>query len=236
MKTFIGIIILASLTSAIFGAVLQVNPESLEVALAELDSDSTLAVRARLAYARGLYHSAKDLAERISSPTQADILLLGQCCHVLAQPHAARGYFSRVTDPGHLPIALLGLAELYCLYIPDADSCERYIDIVDGMGYLSRFVMLDMPVGDVEIEIEPEEVHLGAWTLQFGAFQMETLAQQLAVKVRKEGLRTWIVPVEVEEITMFYVFGGEFATKGEAAAQADALAREFECRVVEMPE
>ncbi len=226
-----------TICASLFGGVVSVNPESLEIALAEHDSDSSLSVRARLAYARGLYHSAKDLAERISEPSQSDILMLGQCCHILAQPHAARGYFSRITDPDISPLATLGLAELYCGDIADRDSCQKYIGLISGMDYLSRYVSLALPNGDAsESAVEETDEHFGSWTLQFGAFEMESLARQMAVKVKQEGLRTWITPIISEGKTMFYIFGGEFATKGEAAAQADAMAREFECQVVEMPE
>ncbi|MCK5832593.1 hypothetical protein KAH81_02885, partial [bacterium] len=121
----LGLILI--LCVSLFGIAVSINPESLDVTLSEMESDSTLAIRARLAYARGLYHSTKDLTERISEPTQSDKLLLGQCCHVLAQPHAARGYFSSITDLELIPLALLGLAELYCGDIPDIDSCMKYV-------------------------------------------------------------------------------------------------------------
>ncbi len=213
-----------------------VNPESLDNAMAEIEGDSTLSVRAQLAYARGLYHSAKDLAERIENPTQADLLLLGQCCHVLARPHAARAYFSRIDDQKLKPMALLGLAELYCGDIADPDSCRYYMNIVDEMEYLGRFVELTMPQEDAKHQPALEEEVLGPWTLQFGAFEMKSLAQQMAIKVRKEGIRVLIVPeIGIGGKEMFFVYGGDFATKGEAAARSDALAREFECRVTNMP-
>ena len=233
MKRFFWIIAL-SVAAAAIAAPVAVNPESLENALASTSGDSALSMRAQLAYARGLYHFAKELAERIDEPKQSDILLLGQCCHVLAEPFAARGYFSQIDDPALQPVALLGLAELYCGDIADSDSCEHYMEIVDGMDYLKRFVELTLPQGEAVPRSEEERV-AGPWTLQFGAFKMQSLAQQMAIKVRKEGLRVRIVPKESDEGTLFFVYGGDFATKGEAAARSDALAKEFVCRVVEMP-
>ncbi|RKZ31195.1 hypothetical protein DRQ36_03010 [bacterium] len=213
-----------------------VNPEEMDISLSQAVCDSTLSVRAELAYARGLYQSAKDLAERIESPTQKDLLFLGQCCHVLAQSYAARGYFARVTDAEYLPLAQLGLAELYCGDIADPDSCARYIELVEQMDYLDRFVELSIPGGNVPPVRDTIEETSGRWALQFGAFSMMSLAEKMAVKVKGEGLKTWIVPVEQGGDTLYLVYGGSFATKAEAAARADALAKEFACKVTPMPE
>lgn len=213
------------------------SPESLDTELSKSISDSTLLIRAQLAYSRGLYKNAFDLADRIESPSDRVYLLQGQCSHILAKPHTARGYFAKVSDPELLPLAQLGLAELYCYDIPDPDSCERYRAIVDGMDYLSRFVDLTRPVEATTIDTfsVPEEIPEG-WTLQFGAFSMKSLADQMAVKVRAEGLTAFIVPTERNSDKLFYVYGGQFTSKGEAAARADALAGEMVVNVVEIPD
>ena len=235
MRLLAEILVITVLCAAVFAAV-PVNPDSADAELATMEGDSALALRAEMAYARGLYHTAKDLAERIEDPTQENLLLLGQCHHVLARPHAARGYFSRITDPDLRPVAALGLAELYCGDLADADSCAQYRRIVSEMDYLSRFVELTMPGGSAEsIDSVAAEEPGGAWTLQFGAFSMESLARQLAIKIRREGLKPVIVPREDSGDTLYIVYGGNFTTKGEAAARADAMAKEFACKVVEKP-
>ncbi len=213
-----------------------VSPESLDTELSKSINDSTLLVRAQLAYSRGLYQNAFDLADRIDSPSDRVYLIQGQCSHILAKPHTARGYFARVSAPELLPLAQLGLAEIYCYDVPDPDSCERYRAIVDGMDYLSRFVDLARPVEATTVDTlsVPEETPEG-WTLQFGAFSMKSLADQMAVKVRAEGLTAFIVPMERDNKELFYVYGGQFTSKGEAAARADALAGEMAARVVELP-
>lgn len=213
-----------------------VSPESLDTELSHSISDSTLFIRAQLAYSRGLYQSAFDLAERITNPTDRVFLLQGKCAHILTKPHTARGYLANVTDPELLPMAQLGLAEIYCYDIIDPDSCERYSAIVSGMPYLSRFVDLERPseVFDEIAEETAEEIPEG-WTLQFGAFSARSLAEQMAIKVRGEGLTPFIVPEERGGELLFFVYGGQFVTKGEAAARADALAGELIAKVVEVP-
>ncbi len=222
------------LASSLFS--IAINADSLETELSYVEGDSALSARAELAYARGLYHASKDLLERIKSPMQADLLLLGLNCHILAKPYAARGYLAQIVAPEYLPLAMLGLAELYCGDIADPDSCARYIEIVEQMDYLGRFVELRMPDGSEPSEMDTATTITGPWTLQFGAFAMRSLAEKMAVKVHQEGIVAIIVPQERDDGTLYFVYGGSFLTKAEAAAQADALAKEFVCKVVQMPE
>lgn len=224
-------------TIASMAEVTTVSPESLDTELSKSVSDSTLFVRAQLAYSRGLYQNAFDLADRIESPSDRVFLIQGECSHILAKPHTARGYFAKIRDPDLLPLAQLGLAEIYCYEVHDPDSCKKYRKIVEEMGYLSRFVDLSQPVEatPTDTSFTPSETPEG-WTLQFGAFKMHSLAEQMAVKVRAEGLTPFIVPMERDSEKLFYVYGGQFTTKGEAAARADALAGEMVAKVVELPD
>ncbi len=214
-----------------------VYPESLETVLASMDSDSALELRAELAYSRGLYQTARDLAERVGNSSQKAFFILGQCNHVLAKPYAARGFFAMIDDSFYLPLARLGLAEIYCYDVIDGDSCRKYMALTEEMDYLGRYVELRMPDSLApEAIVDGIDSTAGAWTLQFGAFGMRSLAEQMAIKVRGEGIRSWIVPIEREGKKLFFVYGGTFVTKGEAAARADALAKEFATKVVGMPE
>ncbi len=221
---------------ASMGDVGPVSPESLDTELSRSVNDSTLFVRAQLAYSRGLYQNAFDLAERIEQPTDRIFLMKGICSHILTRPHSARAFFARMGDPELLPLAQLGLSEIYCYSIPDPDSCDKYSSIVYGMPYLSRFVDLEYSEEGVSSDSTYNEEGAEGWTLQFGAFGIKSLAEQMAVKVRAEGLSPMIIPVEREGETLYFVYGGVFTTKGEAAARADALAGEMVTKVVELPE
>jgi len=233
IRFIITLVLLIALFCA--GEAKEIYPDSLDDLLGAEKTDSALSIRAELAYARGLYQAANDLASRIDKPSQKDLFILGQTCYVLAESHAARGYFARIDDPEYLPLALLGLAELYCGDIADEDSCIRYKAIIKNMDYLSRYVRLEIPgEGNKEIE-ESESMIEGQWTLQFGAFKMKSLAEQMAVKVKKEGIFTWIIPRDLDGEILYFVYGGNFDNKEDAQARADALAKEFACDAVMMP-
>jgi len=230
------VILVAFFATIVFADANIVYPESLETALSGQVNDSTLYLRAQLAYSRGLYQTALDIADRIGSPGEDVLLLQGQCSHVLAKPHAARGYFAMITRDDLLPLAQIGLAEIYCWDIVDPDSCALYMILTKNMDYLSRFVELDIPMGtDSVAAVADTGEPVTGWTLQFGAFGLRSLAEQMAVKVRSEGLQVLIVPGERDGNELYFVYGGVFATKGEAAARADALAGEFVCNIVEYP-
>jgi len=230
------LLILFFFVSVLSGYIPVVNPDSLDYYLSQIQSDSSLEVRAELAYARGLYHTAKDHLERIESPSQINSLMLGQCCYVLAESYAAKAYFTGVKDGQHNGLAILGLAELYCGDLADTDSCLNYKPIVERFDYLKRFIELGSPEGAAFIENDSTFTKPVGWTIQFGAFTMRSLAETLATKIRGEGLKVWIVPRGEGDDVMFIVYGGSFTDKKEAAARADALSKEYVCRVVEMPE
>lgn len=234
MIRFIPIIIIF-ISAVCFAGAVPVNPDSLDEALSVDTSDSAMFIRAQLAYSRGLYQTAKELIERKKTHTRADLLMMGQCSHILAQALSARSFFLKANELNTDDLALLGLGELYCGDFPEKDSCAQYIKIIEKMSYLKRFVSLKIPEKnhDERPPISENNFLPDAWTLQFGAFSMKSLAEKLSEKIKKEGIESWIFEQNNNGNITYFVYGGRFATKGEAAAQADALAKEYTCKVVE---
>jgi hypothetical protein len=236
MKKTLSLIFIISV-GAIFCLPVQIDPDSLNDVLSADSTDSSLIIRAEIAYARGLYQASRDLLDRVKNPGQREILLRGQCSHILAESQRAMADFRLITDPDFQPMAILGIAELFCGDLPDPDSCARYSRLIAQMDYLKRFVELEIPKkgmpADKNVVKEPNDSIPDGWTLQFGAFSMRSLAEKLSEKVRKEGLYSWIDEEAGEDGILYLVFGGNFSTKNEASARADALAKEFTCKVVE---